>query len=163
MSVSLCFRCKYFRTELVVWIKHFMAYQGLTCLESFENSSAVGRGTCIVCMFVCACRFVCIWGRERLKPNEWEREIAPCGILSPPLLTPTSGAVSFTAGDRLCDGFLMPLTLLHTYTHTHIRHPVRLWAHTHTNPSKACENCLHADKQILHFSLSLQHWSSMTA
>lgn len=53
-------------------------------LECFRNSSAVGKGPHSVS--------VCV--SERASA----REIAPSGVLSPPL-APTSGPVSFTVGD----------------------------------------------------------------
>lgn len=76
----------------------------------FGNSSAVGKGPHTVCVCVCVL--------------ETESEKYPPVAFCHPPIAPTSGPVSFTVGDCLFDGFLMPLTLPHTHqgacTHTNI-------------------------------------------
>lgn len=163
MSVSLCFRSECFGNELVVWIKHFLAYQGLTCLEWFENSSAVGQGTCIVRTFVCACVFVYL--RDGKTETKWARERnSPLWLSVTPPPSHANIWCCLIYGRRPSVWWLFNATDTAAYTHTQTHATLHVWVHRQTHKSIKSMWGLPTHRQTNpDCSLCLQHWSSMTA
>ncbi len=109
VCVRVCVRSKVF--VLCWWVSG--PYPSISeCSRcTWEIHQQWEKDTISLCVCVCVCVRVCVCVFER------ESEEQPPAAFCHPPLAPTSGPVSFTAGDCLCDGFLMPLTLLHTHSH----------------------------------------------